>query len=174
MARPEEEIRREVDQRLQELEYLRQQAVGRGLKFTALTEEELTRKASRETARSPYIFAQGWTSGTTPGSTANYTVSVANPDPDGYYPLFVTIFFGLANFLTDVGGGPPGRNPEWPYVSSEAFSLLSGQSANQSFTYTTPTTVPLGTYLGNAVFWRGEYHDQGSYLDRGLFEVTLF
>jgi hypothetical protein len=30
-----------------------------------------------------------------------------------------TIFFGLANFLTDVGGGPPGRNPEWPYVSSE-------------------------------------------------------
>jgi hypothetical protein len=29
------------------------------------------------------IFAQGWTSGTSPGSTASYTVYVANPDPGG-------------------------------------------------------------------------------------------
>jgi len=173
--RSDEDIRREVQQRLREIEVLREEARDQQLKFTALTEEQLTRKASGESAHSPYIYAQGWTSGTTPGSTATYSVYVSNPDPAGYYPLFVTIFFGMANFLGDgeLGLGPSARHPEWPYLSSAAFGLAAGATATKSFSYRTPSPIPLGTYTGNAVLWRGDYHDRGAYLDRGLFEVTL-
>jgi hypothetical protein len=55
----------------------------------------------------------------------------------------------------------------------KTFSLASGGTTNGGFNYTTPTGVPLTTYIGNAVVWRGELHDQGVYFDRGLFYVTL-
>jgi hypothetical protein len=169
----EDEIRREVEQRLQEIELLRREAQARGLSFESLSEEELVRKVSRESAQSPYFYGQSWTSGTTPGSSASLIVTMANPDPVGYYPLFVTIFFGMANFLNEVGLGPAGRHPEWPYLSSAPFGLVVGASTSQSFAYQTPTGIPLGTYTGNAVLWRGQYFDQGSYLDRTFFQVTL-
>jgi hypothetical protein len=30
-----------------------------------------------------------------------------------------------------------------------------------------------GTYLGNAVLWRGDFFDAGTSFDRALFSVTL-
>lgn len=171
--RPDDEVRAEVEQRMREIELLRQEAEDRGLKFTALSEEELARKASRESSQSPYIYTQAWSSITTPGATAIYNVSVANPDLTDYYPSFITIFFGLANFMADISLGPAGRNPEWPYVSSEAFQLAPGATADISFTYNAPLGITLGTYIGNAVLWSGRYHDQGAYFARSPFEVTL-
>jgi hypothetical protein len=88
-------------------------------------------------------------------------------------PLFVTIFFGMANFLGDIGFGPAGRNPEWPYISSPPFSLAGGASTNQAFSYQVPSGIPLGTYTGNPVLWRGDSWGVGAYLDRGLFWVTV-
>lgn len=172
-GKTDEEVRQEVQQRLQEIELLRQEAQLRGLAFSAPSEEELARKIAGETAQSPYVSGQGWSSTVPQGGSASYTVYVANPDANGYFPLFATIFFGMANFLGDIGVGPAGRNPEWPYISSPPFSLAAGASTNQAFSYQVPSGIPLGTYTGNAVLWRGGLHDVGAYLDRGLFWVTI-
>jgi hypothetical protein len=170
--RSEAEIQNELKRRLEEIEVLKQQALQRGLAFTSPSEEELAKKIRGESGKSPYIYAQGWTSGTTPGSPASYQVWFANPDPGGYYPVFVTIFFGLANFASDISEGFDARDFSWPYVSSASTFLAAGATGSASFSYTTPM-VSRGTYLGNAVLWNGSYHDVGTYFDRGLFDVTL-
>jgi hypothetical protein len=167
------EVKAEVERRLEEIAQLREQAQGQGLAFSAPTEEQLTKKVRGESGNSPYIYSMMWTSGTSGGSTAQYALWAANPDPAGYYPVFASIFFGLANLLTDLGEGIGARDTRWPYVSSEGLTLPSGGTFNPRFTYTTPVGLPVGTYLGNAVLWRGEYHDIGQYFDRGLFPVRL-
>ncbi len=174
VERSEQDINRQVEQLLREIELLKEEAQHQGLSFSSLSEEDLVRKVRGETSSSPFIFGQGWTSRTSPGSSALYRVNFSNPDPTGYSPVFVTIFFGAANFLDDIGEGLSGRDLRWPYLSSQGVGLASGASREQTFQYTTPTNVPLSTYLGNSVLWRGEYHDKGAYFDRGLFDVTLF
>ncbi len=170
----EKEVKIELSKRLDEIELFKKEAQMKGLEYSVLTEEELVKKIKRETSRSPYIYMQSWTSGTSPGSPANYTVYISNPDPSGYYPMFISIFFGVANFLDDIGEGLGSRRDiNWPYISTEPFSLASGATANKTFNYTTPSGVALGTYLGNSIVWRGQWHDKGTYFDRGLFRVTL-
>lgn len=170
----EKEVQQQVEQVLKEIELHKQQAQQRGLAFSSLTEEQIAKKVRGETAKSPFITGEGWTSGTHPGSPATYSVSIFNPDPIGYFPLFVSIFFGLGNFFPNIAEGWDGRDKRWPELSTAPFSLLSGGSTNQSFNYITPVGIPLSTYPANAVLWRGEFHDIGTYLDRGLFYVTLF
>jgi hypothetical protein len=172
--RSEQDIDREVERLRREIELLEREAQHQGLSFSSLSEEDLARKTRGETSRSPFIFGQGWSSGVGPGSSASYSVSLSNPDPTGYYPLFVTIFFGAANFLDDIGEGLSGRDLRWPYLSSQAFGLASGATTTRTFQYTTPTNVPRSTYIGNSVFWRGDFHDRGTFFDRCLFDVTLF
>jgi hypothetical protein len=175
MAQKDEQaIRQEIERRLQEIQLLEQEAKDQGRRFRFLSEDGLTRKVRRESLDSPFIFGYGWNSSTTPGASATVTVSVANPDPTPQYPVLISLFFDeVSNFLNDVGLGPAGRNLEWPYLSTLPFSLASGGSTSQSFSYHTPTVVTLGTYLGNLVLWRGDFFDQGTYLDRAFFEVTV-
>jgi hypothetical protein len=171
--KPDREVKAELERRLEEIELLRQQAQQQGLAFSAPTREQLEKKIRGEASDSPYIYSMSWTSGTTPGSAAYFQLWIANPDPAGYYPVFVSVFFGVANFFSNVADGFIARDDRWPFLSSPPFSLTSGATGTQSFNYTTPSTVPRSTYLGNAVIWRGEFHDQGAYFDRGLFYVTL-
>jgi len=167
-----EEIKREVSQLKEEIEALREHARGLGRSFSSLDEEQLSKKVRGETSNSPFIFAQSWTSGTTPGSAANYTVHVRNPDPNGYFPIYVTIFFGLGNFF---GADPAwiGRDKRWPEFSSDRTFLAANSNQSFSFAYTVPTGLPLGTYNGNSVVWRGDFHDVGVAFDRGSFDVKL-
>ena len=173
------DIRQEVEQRLREIALLKEEAQEQGLTFSSLSEEALTKKVKGETSNSPYIYSQSWTSGTSPGSSASYRVYIANPDAIGYYPVFASIFFGVANFLDNtrfgeaLANGNFNADSQWPYMSTRPFSLAAGATTNQTFNYITPTGVPLSTYIGNSVVWRGSYHDQGVYFDRGLFYVTL-
>jgi hypothetical protein len=172
--KPEREVKAELEKRLAEIEQLKQDAAARGAAFSAPTEEELAQKIRGESGKSPYIYAQSWTSGTSAGSPAQYSIYAANPDPTSHYPVFATIFFGLGNFLDDLGEAVDGRDVRWPYVSSEPAYLAPGGNMTATFSYTTPTGLPRGTYVANSVLWEGNYHDKGVYFDRGLFYVTLF
>jgi hypothetical protein len=172
------EIKKEVEQKTREMEMLEKEARDQGLSFSCLNQDQLTRKIKGETSKSPYIYAQLWNSGPSPGSSAMYSVYVSNPDPVGYYPVFASIFFGAANFL-DVGdlgealaAGNFNNDQRWPYMSSRPFGLAPGASINEELYYTTPT-APFTTYVGNCVVWGGEFHGTGRYFDRGLFYVTL-
>jgi hypothetical protein len=171
--KPDREVKAELERRLEEIELLRQQAQQQGLAFSAPTTEQLEKKIRGEGADSPYIYSMSWTSGTTPGSPAYFQVWISNPDGAGYYPVFVSVFFGVANFFENVADGFIARDDRWPYLSSPPFSLTSMATGTQSFNYTTPSAVLRSTYLGNAVVWRGDFHDKGVYFDRGMFYVTL-
>jgi hypothetical protein len=168
-----DEIRKEVEQRSEEIAALEESARQRGLAFAGLTKEELERKIKGETSKSPYIYGETWTSTGTSGSSATYQVNVSNPDPNWYYPVFVTIYFGLGNFADDVAEAVAGRDSRWPYVSSERTFLAAGGTMSPTFKYTVPTGIPAGTYLGNAVLWVGQWLDKGTYFDRGLFDIAV-
>lgn len=167
-----EAVKREVTQLQEHIKILREQAREQGLAFSALDEEQLVRKVRGETAKSPFIYGQSWTSGTSPGAVAYYTVHVNNPDPDNYFPIYATIFFGLGNFF-DVGQAWSGRDKRWPEFSSERTFLAASSTHSFSFSYTVPPDLPLGTYNGNVVVWKGSWHDTGIALDRGSFDVKL-
>lgn len=168
------EVKEEVDRRLREIAMLKEEAHQKGLVFVSLTEEQLAKKIRGESSNSPYIYAAGFTSATFPGQpSTNYNAWISNPDPAGYYPMFLSMFFGAANFVDDVGEALGGRDGRWPYMTTAPFSLAAGGTTNQSFTYTTPTGLPLGTYIGNVVLWSGAYFDKGVVFDRGFFFITL-
>jgi hypothetical protein len=171
--KPDRDVKEELERRLEEIERLERQARQRGVAFAAPTPEQLEKKIRGETSNSPYFYAMGWVSGTTPGSGASIDVWIANPDAVGYEPVFVSVFFGVANFFDNVADGFVGRDNRWPYLSSRPFNLAAGATTTELFTYTTPSTVPSSTYLGNAVLWRGDLFDKGVYFDRCLFYITL-
>lgn len=168
----EADIRREVAQRLEEIELQREDARQQGLAFASLTEEELTDKIQRVTSQSPYIYIVGWKTETVRGHSAYYRVTYSNPDPGFHSDVFVTMFFGLANPFPDVAQGWAGRDTRWPAISSRPVTIAAGATSTHEFTYVTPY-VPVGTYLGNSVLWKSKMMDQGTYFDRGSFYVTL-
>jgi hypothetical protein len=172
--RSEQEVREELERRLQEIELLKEQAQQQGLAFAAPTKEQLEKKIrGGGPSNSPYLYGSTWSSGAPLGTSVSYQVAIANPDPIYYWGVFVTIFFGLGNFFDNVADAVIGRDTRWPYLSSPPFGLSPGLTGTQAFNFATPTTVPRSTYLGNAVLWRAEFVDKGSYLDRAFFPITL-
>ncbi|HEX6715125.1 MAG TPA: hypothetical protein VF066_17170 [Thermoleophilaceae bacterium] len=167
-------MKAELEQRLQEIDLLKEQAQRQGLAFAAPTKEQLEKKIrGGGPANSPYLYGSTWNSGVLLGTSVSYQVWIANPDPTYYGALFVTLFFGLGNFFDNIADAVIARDTRWPYLSSREFSLVSGGTTTQAFSFATPTTVPRSTYLGNAVLWRPEFLDKGSYFDRAFFHITL-
>ena len=166
------DVEREVSQLKERIEALRQLARERGQGFAALDEERLIRKIRGDSANSPFIFAESWTSGTSAGSNASYTASVQNPDPTSYFPVYATIFFGLGNFF-EIGLGWGGRDKRWPEFSSDRTFLAANSNQDFVFNYQVPVGLPLGTYNGNSVIWLGDFLDVGTSFDRGSFDVRI-
>src|SRR5262245_40439277 len=173
-----EAVGREVNQLKEQIAALKEQAHQRGLAFSSLNQEQLTKKVRGETSKSPFIFAQAWTSGIQISSASGtvggfYEVHVRNPDPIPYYPFYATIFFGLGNFFA-VEQGWIGRDKRWPEFSSDQTFFPANSDRSFLFSYTVPCGLPLGTYNGNSVVWRGEFHDVGAAFDRGSFDLKLY
>jgi len=167
-----EAVKQEVAHLKQQIEVLKERARELGRAFASLDEDQLTKKVKGETSNSPFMFAQSWTSGAPPGSPAVYAVSVRNPDPNGYFPVYATIFFGLGNFF-GVDQAWVGRDRRWPEFSSDRIFFPANSDHTFSFNYTVPSGLPLGTYNGNSVIWRGNFIDVGAAFDRGSFDVLL-
>jgi len=166
------QVKRELEQRLAEIERHREDAKRQKLEFSCLDEKALLKKIKRMTAHSPYIFSQAWTGGGAAGSAQMYEVQFANPDPGGYFPFFVTIYFGPVAFVTDLGAALAARDSRWPALSSARLSLNPGVSLRQRFDFAMPAGLQKGTYHGNSVIWEGEWHDRGTPFDRGLWDLA--
>jgi hypothetical protein len=169
----EKEIEEEVNQRLREIELFEKEAQEDRLTYSCLSKEELVKKIRGESSKSPYIYAIAWWGGPmNPGDPGYCSVGIANPDTNYYDRMFVTIFFGLANLFDEISQGYISRDTRWVELSTR-FNLAAGANTNKTFYYTTPNDVPLTTYIGNVVLWKGGSFNQGSYLDRALFWVKL-
>ena len=169
----QKEIERKAEKLLSEIAAFEKKAKEEGLEFTSLSKREIIDKLLGKTSRSPFIYFQLWNPSGHPGQTRLYRVGIHNPDDFTQAWLCVSVFFGIANFLPDIGVGLCGRFHQWPVLSSKYFSLSAGSSTTKDFNYTIPNNAPLTTYPGNSVLWQCCWYDVGKYFDRGGFYMTV-
>jgi hypothetical protein len=140
-----------------------------GEHFTSVTPEEIQRKLER--VNSPMIVSQGWGSAA-PGGAVNYNLGIYNPDSTQSIWLFAHVWVGSGNVDPTVGTFLLNVDTRFPRLTQPAFSgltLAPGASATLRFSLEVPTTVEKTNYLGNSCLMRFNWHDIGTYLDRGIF-----
>ena len=141
--------------------------------FTAVTPEEIEKKLKR--VMSPMIVSQGWNS-TTPGGTVNYNLGIYNPDATEAIWLFVHVWVGSSNIDPTVGTFLLNIDTRFPRLTQPTFAgltLAPGASATLSFALKVPSMVEKTNYLGNSCLMKFNWHDIGTYLDRGIFVFAV-
>ena len=141
--------------------------------FTAITAEALEKKFKR--VNSPMIVSQGWNS-TTPGGTINYNLGIYNPDPGEAIWLFAHVWVGSGNVVPDPGAFLLNVDSRFPRITQPKFEglhIAPGASVTLPFSFTVPTNVEKTNYLGNSCLMTFNWHDVGTYLDRGIFVFAV-
>lgn len=141
--------------------------------FTGITADELEKKFKR--ANSPMIVSQGWNS-TSPGGTINYNLGIYNPDPTDTIWLFAHVWVGSGNVVPDPGTFLLNVDTRFPRITLPKFDGLripSGTSSTLNFSFTVPANVEKTNYLGNSCLMNFNWHDVGTYLDRGIFVFAV-
>jgi hypothetical protein len=150
-----------------------QKRESKGEHFTSIAPEEIEAKLKR--VKSPMIVSQGW-SDTTPGGTFNYSLGLYNPDPTQAIWLFAHVWVGSGNVDPNVGTFLANVDARFPRLTQPAFAglmLAAGASATLTFALKVPNTVERTNYLGNSCLMRFNWHDVGTYLDRGVFVFAV-
>jgi hypothetical protein len=163
-------------QKIQEVIEQQKRLVKKGENFTAVTPEDIERKLKR--ANSPMIVSQvgSWTGPTAPGGTLSYNVGLYNPDQTQAIWLFAHVWVGSGNVDPTVGTFLLNVDTRFPRLTQPAFAgltLAAGASTVLSFALKVPSTVEKTNYLGNCCLMRFNWHDVGTYLDRGVFVFTV-
>jgi hypothetical protein len=145
----------------------------KGEHFTAITPEEVEQKLKR--VNSPMIVSQGWNS-TTPGGTVNYNLGIYNPDPTLAIWLFAHVWVGSCNVDPKTGTFLLNVDPRFPRLTEPQFSGLSlaaGAFTTLSYALKVPVAIEKTNYLGNSCLMQFNWHDVGTYLDRGVFVFAV-
>lgn len=140
--------------------------------YTAITAEEVERKLKR--VNSPMIVFQSWNDAAA-GGTVNYNLGIFNPDPTQAVGLFAHVWVGSGNVDPIVGTFLSNVDSRFPRLTQPDFAgltLASGASGNLRFALKVPT-VEKTEYLGNSCLMQVNWHDVGTYLDRGVFVFTV-
>jgi hypothetical protein len=150
-----------------------QKRENKGEHFTALTPEEIEKKLKR--VNSPIIVSQGWNS-TTPGGTINYNLGIFNPDPVQAIWMFAHVWVGSGNIDPVVGTFLLNVDTRFPRLTQPAFdglTLAPGAYTTLSYSLTVASTVEKTNYIGNSCLMQFNWHDVGTYLDRGVFVFAV-
>jgi hypothetical protein len=145
----------------------------KGEHFTAITPEEIEKKLKR--VKSPMIVSQGW-SDTTPGGTFTYSLGIFNPDPTQAIWLFAHVWVGSGNVDGNVGTFLANVDTRFPRLTEPKFAgltIAAGASATLNFSIKVPTTIEKTNYIGNSSLMQFNWHDIGTYLDRGVFVFNV-
>lgn len=160
------------------LEVIEQQKklVKKGEGFTAVTAEDIERKLQR--TNSPMIVSQSgsWTGSTPRGGTFTYNLGLYNPDPTQAVWLFTHVWVGSGNVDPTVGTFLLNVDTRFPRLTLPGFAgltLAPGASTVLNFTMSVPSTVDRTNYIGNSCLMQFNWHDVGTYLDRGVFVFTV-
>lgn len=143
------------------------------LQFTSPDEDQLIEKLRR--AQSPMIVAQSWSGQAAAGGAISYNVWIYNPDPVHRSSLYAHVFVGPANFVAGTGAALATVDERFPRLTEPqffGFSLAPGAQTTLSFSLKVPA-VPASNYLGNTFLFQADYHDIGTYLDRGCFPFKV-
>jgi len=141
--------------------------------FTAITPEEIEKKLKR--VKSPMIVSQAWGDATL-GGTVNYNLGIFNPDPIQAIWLFAHVWVGSGNVDPTVSTFLLNADIRFPRLTQPKFSgltLAAGASATLSFVLEIPSVVEKTNHLGNSCLMEFNWHDVGTYLDRGVFVFAI-
>jgi hypothetical protein len=165
----------QVKKLLGELESHKKSFEKRGLSYTVLEEDQLRAKLAR--AKSPMIIGQGWSGSVSAGSPLNYDVIVHNPDPGAWIWLFAHVFVGFANPVASLGEAAGAVDTRFPRLTQPEFAgltLAANESQTLSYSLSVPGGIEPSNYQGNTFLYQADWHDVGTYFDRGtfIFKVT--
>jgi len=168
------EQQRQFDRIKREIEELRGKAK-RGEEFVALSDDELRKKLKR--TNTPFFHSFS-TVNAPPGGTIGYSVGVTNPDPVPRSSLFVHVFVGPGNPVSDLGDFlqvVDARFPRLtqPTASGFGLTLAPGTSQTLSFSVNVPANMEQGRYLFNAVLIQLSSFDVGTYMDRCAASIQV-
>ena len=161
-------------QKIQEVIEQQKRLVKKGESFTAVTPEDIERKLQR--TNSPMIVSQSWGSSTPRGGTFTYNLGIFNPDPTDAFWLFAHVWVGSGNVDPTLGTFLLNVDTRFPRLTEPAFDgllLAAGASTVLSFTMQVPSKVEKTNYLGNSCLMQVNWHDVGTYLDRGVFVFNV-
>ena len=167
---------KEHTQRIQEVLEQQKRLMKKGENFTAVTPQDIARKLKRQ--NSPMIVWQswGWVGPSAPGGTVGYNVGIYNPDPTDAVWLFAHVWIGSGNVDPAVGTFLSNVDTRFPRITQPEFAgltLAGGATTSLSFALKVPATVQRTNYLGNCCLMQLNWHDVGTYLDRGVFVFTV-
>jgi hypothetical protein len=140
---------------------------------TVITAEEVEKKLKR--VNSPMIISQAWNDAAA-GGTVNYNLGIFNPDPVQSMWLFAHVWVGSGNVDATVGTFLSNVDTRFPRLTQPNFdglTLAAGASATLSFALKVPSGMDKTEYLGNSCLMQLNWHDVGTYLDRGVFVFTV-
>ncbi len=146
----------------------------RGQNFTEVKPEDIEKKLKR--VKSPMIIFQGWSGSAPPGGTINYNVGIWNPDPTAAIWLFAHAFVGSGNVDPVVGMFLQNVDTRFPRLTEPAFpgaSIDPSTSLTINFAMQVPAGVQKTNYIGNTCLMQFNWHDVGTYLDRGVWPFTV-
>ncbi|MGB0880985.1 MAG: hypothetical protein ACPGTO_10500 [Polaribacter sp.] len=137
--------------------------------FTEVTREELEMKFLK--VNSPMIVSQSWNH-TNQGGVVNYNLGIYNPDPTNSIWTFAHVWVGSGNVVSNVGNFLNNVDTRFPRLTEPSFAglnLAPGASATLRFSLDIPSSVEETNYIGNSCLMRFNWHDVGTYFDRGVF-----
>lgn len=137
--------------------------------FTSVSVEDVESKFLR--VNSPMIVSQGWNN-TSQGGSINYNLGIYNPDPTQHFWVFAHVWVGSGNIVGDTGSFLNNVDERFPRLTEPSFSglnLAPGASATLNFTLNVPNSVEETNYIGNSCLMKFNWHDVGTYFDRGVF-----
>jgi hypothetical protein len=169
-----EQRKQHIDKILEEIKKHKEHAETEKLSFTGLTREEIEKKLGR--TKTPMVVFQSWTSAASAGGTIDYTIGIYNPDPVDAIWLFGHVFVGPANAANDVAAAVLAVDPRFPRLTMPAFdglTIASGTTATLNYAIHVPTSIEASKYMGNCFVFRENWHDVGTYIDRGGFVFAV-
>ena len=168
----EEDIKKNIKKMKEEAEK-HKKTLKKDENFMALDEEELRKKLQR--VNSPVINFVSW-SQAPPGGTVNIGVGIFNPDPVSQGSLYLHLWVGSGNPVSDNALFLLNVDARFPRLSQPpAFgtTLAPGASKTFTFPFKIPSTVEPSTYLCNFVLLRLGGFDVGTVFDRSGFALTV-
>lgn len=141
--------------------------------FTEVSKEELEMKFLR--VNSPMIVSQGWNH-SSQGGLVNYNLGIYNPDPTNSIWTFAHVWVGSGNVVSNVGNFLNNVDTRFPRLTEPRFAglnLAPGASATLRFSLQIPSSVEETNYIGNSCLMRFNWHDVGTYFDRGVFVFNI-
>ena len=145
----------------------------KGENFVALDEEELRKKLQR--VNSPVINSMGWGQAP-PGGTVNISIGIFNPDPISQNSLYLHLFVGPGNSISDNALFLLNVDARFPRLAQPpAFGATLAPGASQSFIFPfkIPSTIEPSTYFCNFVLLQLNHFDVGTIFDRSSLALTV-